>query len=589
MLLPSTLSFFSLLFIFCLFSDPNAFSVAGQTAGAGLWAASLSNSPTSPPPSWATISQSYKKEWDALANCFTVEIWVNWRGPQAGINREVIISRHPGNNAIDARAHFGIGLLPNPQAPNQWNINAWSGCYTALGFDLNSLRAFSGSSHGYFITPGVWTHIAFVVGGDATFLPDAVGQLYVQGDLQDSNFWDSTHCTSKVGIPWDKNSHDVRLGWYDNQDLATPGTPTPTPTPGNPNWVYGFNGLVDEVMFFSRVRTHDELFRDFSLSFELMGSEPSLLYFQLNEGPRGEVGEGPHLGSQTFYKKKNSSLTGPAAHDMVGPLGMLVPGSPSQWVQGTSLTINQNLLVVAKSPLQSANQVASVTLLSSNEIAPIKFTLTSFSPDLLPLVNTGQVRVLVAGGNGVPVLPKDLPLALPSSSSPTLQVMADCTDVKCKNIFGSLFIGFSANQSPAKVQLTVTNPCASGVYDACGVCNGDNRTCMCLCYHGFRTSFLGHQLFQFGTNQTLLKIQLAVDYLRKLMDQIGMAQSGNKIAQGQVIEEVRKQENYFQCHSKVCNGLGPWKARLDSLMPLPEATGLPFDSCNCDPDPTINI
>jgi len=213
-------------------------------------------------------------EWDSLSNCFTVEAWIYWRGPTPGVNREVIISRHPGDNAMDSRAHFGIGISPNPLNASEWNIEAWSGCYVGLGYSLSSARAFSGTSTGFVIRPGVWTHVAYAVGGDATFLPLAIGQLYVQGDLQDSNFWNSAQCGERFGIPWDRNANDIRLGWYDNQDMGI--------SSGNPNSVYGFNGYVDELQFYKRVRTPDEIYRDFTFSYEYNGGEDGVIYYQLN-------------------------------------------------------------------------------------------------------------------------------------------------------------------------------------------------------------------------------------------------------------------------------------------------------------------
>eukprot|EP01098_Paradermamoeba_levis_P005918 TRINITY_DN2464_c0_g1_i1.p1 TRINITY_DN2464_c0_g1~~TRINITY_DN2464_c0_g1_i1.p1 ORF type:complete len:562 (-),score=167.16 TRINITY_DN2464_c0_g1_i1:207-1892(-) len=540
--------------------------VTAQTAGAGLWSVSLSaNPPVSPPTSWASIPQNYPQmEWDSLSNCFTVEAWIYWKGPTPNVTREVIVSRHPGDNALDARAHFGIGLSPNPLNASEWNIGAWSGCYVGLGYSLTSARAFSGTSTGFVIQPGMWTHVAFAVGGDATFLPLAIGQLYVQGDLQDSNFWNSAQCGERFGIPWDRNSNDIRLGWYDNQDMGI--------SAGNPNSVYGFNGYVDELQFFKRVRTADEIYRDFTFSYELNGSEDGVIYYQLNEGPT----------STQFYKKKNATASGrDAISNGIGPKGILVPGNSNQWVQGTGLQINQRITISGKTNFNTA----SFQLLASQEVLPLTFTITSFSPDLAPLI--ARKEVIIYSTDRPTVLPiTTIPTVL---SSPNLGVLVNCSDGNCTNLSGNLFFGFRANNSTANVKIDVIPPCPSNKYDACGVCQGDNRTCMCLCYHGYRSEYLNFKLMQFGVDQTLARINMTLNALSNVLSKIQTIKAADASVQPALVRQLQLHKDFNTCHSTYCQSFGPWKSKFDALFPLAEPTGLPFDKCSCDPDPSMNI
>jgi len=46
-----------------------------------------------------------------------------------------------------------------------------------------------------------------------------------------------------------------------------------------------------------------------------------------------------------------------------------------------------------------------------------------------------------------------------------------------------------------------------GEYDSCGVCNGDNSTCMCVFYHGYHVTKLDYLLLQYTIDQLLIDMQ----------------------------------------------------------------------------------
>ncbi len=51
------------------------------------------------------------------------------------------------------------------------------------------------------------------------------------------------------------------------------------------------------------------------------------------------------------------------------------------------------------------------------------------------------------------------------------------------------------------------------MYDACGVCSGDNSTCQCVEYHGYASSQMEYMMVQYSIDQIMWKIQQVMDTL----------------------------------------------------------------------------
>jgi len=573
-------------------------SVSCQIAGAGGYAIKLTAPGDVPPTHWASISQNTNKmEWDNLTNAFSVQFWAYWNGPGL-LNQEVIVSRHPGAGEVDARSHFVIGLKA-PAGTSDWRLTAWLGCGVAVGFSLTSSTPFPLRT---------WTRVNLVVNGDGTFDPAAKAYLYQNGEQVAVSSWNTMGCDTRYGIQWDENSVDVRLGYYDNQDF------TDSAQTSNPRRVYGFNGEVDELSFFPYPVAVNP-----NQTFEYLGNEPGLLYFQFNEGPR----DPPFF--QDFRKKANPYLTGRAAIENVeGPHGVLVPNDRAGWVWSTlrvnqvtdikgtnvplfntpvlnTFTVFPYLLPVlpptpAPTPTASNQTFGNETFgnettstptnaslpratretedFSTVTLAPANVYITDVSADLLAALTTGQVELF----NVNFVRLTSFPFYLPGSR---LRVVVKCPDTTCK--LGYLFFEYTIGGSSAFVRFDVRADCPSGRFDICGECDGDNRTCTCACYHGFRTNYMAYQLFRFGLEQISAQANQTLTTLRKVQEILKKIPKGQQKDLPSFPREISRQRNFTKCIGRFCSAFGDFFANFTASLPLAEMTGLPFDTCSCDP------
>jgi len=248
------------------------------------------------------------------------------------------------------------------------------------------------------------------------------------------------------------------------------------------------------------------------------------------------------------------------------------------------LTINQRILIQGKIPRSPYKTKTTFKLLSSPDVNATDYSIVSTSTGLITLVNAGDLLIM----NGNTTL-TSFPVNLTSND---ITVYANCSDDLCTNAVqaGEATFDFAVSPSGsiARVKLDITSSCLGGVLDACGVCNGDNRTCQCVCYHGFRNAYLGYQLFNFTIQTLLVKVDSAIDHFNQFLTQLRAIKSGSQPPQPDFAKEIYNSRSFAGCSGRFCAAIQGFQSRYNSLLPIPEPTRLPFDACSCDPDPLAN-
>jgi len=263
----------------------------------------------------------------------------------------------------------------------------------------------------------------------------------------------------------------------------------------------------------------------------------------------------------------------------LGPLGLVVPNLPTGWAHSEDLQINQLALINGSSVAQTSPILNPIYLSSTGNSSEI-YSIVAVSPSLSTLLENGQARIF-SDDESLTFLPFSLP-------SNKVEVVVFCQNGSCNST--DLAFQFDASGSLATVKFSVTPFCPSDKFDACGECDGDNRTCTCACYHGFRTKYMAYELFKFGLQQVVAQTNQTLAQLREVLASVKALGSNvpNQLS-ATFPARITNERNFGECVSEFCAAFGDFYSNFTSLLPLPERTGLPYDTCSCDPDPRFNV
>jgi len=183
--------------------------------------------------------------YDAIGEDFTLEIWVR-KTTGSGCYRP-IIAKHPQTPGTITNNDNGLcEYLLEVQYNDAVNFLSGCGSYVKYGYYVAVDQIYNYPElHAYIIQQNRWTHLAVSVDWrqDVTGIPTGVAKVYADGVLVDAALWaaSSPSCNGKKrlrqpGVP-------IRLGYFDNQD------------PGFQYWV----GDMDELRIWSVARTAEQI------------------------------------------------------------------------------------------------------------------------------------------------------------------------------------------------------------------------------------------------------------------------------------------------------------------------------------------
>eukprot|EP01090_Pellita_catalonica_P013941 TRINITY_DN3436_c0_g1_i1.p1 TRINITY_DN3436_c0_g1~~TRINITY_DN3436_c0_g1_i1.p1 ORF type:complete len:537 (+),score=72.89 TRINITY_DN3436_c0_g1_i1:48-1658(+) len=202
-----------------------------------------------------------------LSKDFTFEAWIAIKDP-FDFQFKSIVSRFRGPLEVappPGVVHTNGFTDFNLQVQRGGNLNLFMGGGFRVGVDANRYLFDSLAPYGILIYGGpvpkdTWTHVAFTVETPAGATNPSVVILYANGEEVGRSTWSNTG-----PIRQDLSAtHPIELGHYVNPDEQ---------------W---WPGWMDEVRFWSRARTGEEIKRD--LKVVLSGTEPGLEgYYRFNE------------------------------------------------------------------------------------------------------------------------------------------------------------------------------------------------------------------------------------------------------------------------------------------------------------------
>jgi len=577
---------------------------------------------------FAFIDQSMQNmEWKNLGTSFTVELWLKsdsfasdplgrWNDNFTAAFGETrflpIVTRHPGMGLTNQWSHFLLQLSRTPQGIA---VVVWSGCGCAnppaimqgrqvglencgYGYLLasDSPKVIGGTP--FYLKPETWTHVAFSFDGDNTDMSKTrTASLYINGNLLLTNAWadpdnvgrayNKSVCVDKP-MQWFRDiglMSSIALGHLDNQDFNA----GRVINNANPDFnVYGANATLDELRIWRTVRTAAQIQNNFDVA--LTGKDlqdPTLVaYYKFNEGPTN---------NQTA--KFNDSVK-----PLNAPSGYVVT-IENTTAQGfnfwsSSYNVNRSALIIntktwAAGTLPSTPRAVTTTLtLPSFSIvplttlpngtapvlapafAPYSLTIAGFSPLLTGAVMANQARVTVASTGA----------ALSQNQTLTpgekLNVVLFCSDAQCSNLAGStsltsfpwrnFFINYHAGDANVTAKLFINVfPDCDGSYDACGVCNGDNRTCQCVVYHEFKNIRMSYVLLTFMVDFLIDKVNTTTQILDETLDKINTRISSNTPIPAANVQTQQLMSFYNGCLSNYCQSVTRFLRILTSIPPPP--------------------
>eukprot|EP01097_Dermamoeba_algensis_P001523 TRINITY_DN1574_c0_g1_i1.p1 TRINITY_DN1574_c0_g1~~TRINITY_DN1574_c0_g1_i1.p1 ORF type:complete len:661 (-),score=206.43 TRINITY_DN1574_c0_g1_i1:52-1782(-) len=526
---------------------------------------------------YATIPQSpIRQQWSTIGSTITVEFWImpntfpsdpdgkwdpSYRTTFSETQFLPLLTRHIGFGFENQWSHFFSELI---RLPEGLTLVVYAGCGCAAEPQISSGRQYDLRNCGYgyvlnsdnpqlavngtiFRVPTEkWTHVAFSLDGDnGDPTKSRMARLYINGKLLISNKWadpenqpsfyNSTVCVDKP-LQWFRTTglaNSVRVGFFQNQDFNL----GRVVNSDNPDFnFYGFNGTIDEIRIWRTVRTPQQIadYYDLALSAREIDDPALVAYYKFNSKPQPGV--------PFFYSVKDPADT---------PAGVVVTNEPDSssflyrfWNASTTkkedgLIINVKVFVAATLIFSPRPVVNNLTLPGADyngnsPIAPILSTsfgaydveISGFSSSFGAAVARGEA-VLTVAQTGSPAA-----IGTRVSSQSQVNLVLYCNDTICSNLGGTtsgfpfreFFISYKAiGQVPsnisAKLFLTVYPDC-DGIYDACGVCNGDNRTCQCIFYHEFRNTRMSYVLLTFMIDLLIEKSTTTADILEETLEKI---------------------------------------------------------------------
>jgi len=570
---------------------------------------------------YSYIPQSLEaQEWTSLGSTITVEFWVNpssfpsdpegkWDPSYLRMGETQylpILSRHPGFGFENQWAHFftefirlpaglvlvvysGCGCKYEPMIDNGRQFDLYNCGY---GYILNSDNPRLAVNNSVFIFPTeTWSHVAFSLDGDNTDVTKSkMGHLYVNGKLLFTNRWadpgnqgvgyNKTSCVDKP-MQWFRSTglmNTMRMGFFQNQDFNEGRVVNNLDPRFN---FYGFNGTIDELRIWKVVRSPQQIadYYDVALS-KVEISDPSLVaYYKFNEGP---------------VKGPNPNFV--SAKGFGDPIGVVVTNDPS--LEGTyrfwngsqtgkedGLIINPKVFFSAtliNTPRPVVNKVVLPSFdangnnvnipVFSTSFQPYTLSVVDYSPSFANAIQNGTATLTFSDGTPVP-------LNTPFPPSTELNVILQCVDTFCSNLGGtpdafpwrSFYFSYQAqgvvpSNLTARLLMNVYADC-DGAYDACGVCNGDNRTCQCVYYHDFTNVRMSYVLLNFLIDFLITKVTTTTQLLQETLDRYIylLANLSNLTLPDPSLQTSQLTSFYNQCLSPYCKALSRFETILSNI------------------------
>jgi len=256
----------------------------------------------------------------------------------------------------------------------------------------------------------------------------------------------------------------------------------------------------------------------------------------------------------TFYcPKQITNKVGNWLHGLPQP----DPTDANVFTQSSTLHINTYSTVEGQGsnadlpPLPNTIQFESYPPALSYSVVP------GYSPALQSLVNSGLADIY---GN-----PGDLT---------TATVFVTCPANNCSSYtahwkdyyfnYTAIFNGVPT--SPATVYLRIVTACPSGVFDACGTCEGDNSTCQCVVYHGFETQRMSFILFEWSLGQLINEIESGSNTLRDTLTALDTTAASDAFLRQQIYDLM----NFYNGDlTHYCGDLSMFMTELESVTPTP--------------------
>lgn len=209
----------------------------------------------------------------------------------------------------------------------------------------------------------------------------------------------------------------------------------------------------------------------------------------------------------------------------------------------------------------------------STSFQPYTLSITGYSPSFLAALENGTA-ILSLGSNNSTVV-----LGAPFQPTTPVNVILKCVDVFCSNLGGTpdafpwkkFYFEYQAqgvvpSDLTARLYMNVFADC-DGVYDACGVCNGDNRTCSCVEYHDFSSLRMSYELLTFLIDFLIQKVTITTQLLEETYEKYEMfAQNATLASLLDSATQTTELNTFFnQCYSPYCRALDRFEALINNM------------------------
>jgi len=614
---------------FCVFLFHQGVLSQNPVPGDAAWTGRLkfqTNSSTGV--QFAVIDQSVQnQEWKSLGTSLTVELWLKvdafasdsegkWNDNFTSTYGETrflpILARHPGFGHTNQWSHF---LLQLSRTNLGIAVVVWSGCGCAsppsliggrqvgvencgYGYLLNSDSSKVVGGTPFYLKPETWTHIAFSFDGDNTDMSKTrTASLYINGRLLLNNAWANPDNVGKIynksvcidkPMQWFRDfglMNSITLGYLDNQDFNEGRIVNNLDSNFN---IYGVNATIDELRIWSSVRTAAQIQNNFDVALSGKDLEDGTLvsYYKFNEGPSdNQTAEfvdsvrpttAPEGVVFTNDRTPGAAFNFWASSYNVNRSALII--NTKSWAAGTlpttprAVTTTLTLPSFSIVPLATPPNGTAPVLVTS--FAPYSLTLAGFSPLLAGAIMANQARLTVKA-TGANVTQNQ---TLPSGSQ--LNMVLFCSDAQCSNLAGStslsafpwrsFFINYHAGNPNVTAKLFINVfPDCDGSYDACGVCNGDNRTCQCVVYHEFKNVRMSYVLLSFMVDFLIDKVNTTTQILDETLDKINTRLNSNTPIPSANVQTQQLMSFYNGCLSNYCQSVTRFLRILTSIPPPP--------------------
>jgi hypothetical protein len=375
-----------------------------------------------------------------------------------GSNFQPILSHFPTGGVANALADFNLQVWPNGQICFfMGNGAGTNGGYGILLF---------GSTPAQQLASQTWYHIAVVSSGTQAFpyTPDSV-TVYVNGQVLGTKAWNEPNQDPSNPGQRQLPSNRPNIGRFDNTD---------------PNMQF-LAGAIDELRFWDFAKTQVEILDGMNFVSD-SNAEGLLAYYQFeNTGLVLVDNTGSYNGAvQTSAGGEQTATYIPS-------------GAPVDTVEETTNT-------------------AAPLVITLSAISDISASITYY---ISQLPTSGTLFLVSKSGTiGLPITLSNIASALPSNqvayAAQSGFTGTDSFQYQSKdNVLSSTAatVVIEVSQGSGSSPSGPTGGCdgAGGVYDACGVCNGDGLSCTCVAdqYRSYSLSELDRILVHYNIEYTL--------------------------------------------------------------------------------------